>query len=168
MKFKSSFLFILTAAISLIAASHRFYDSAHAIGLITMKGGKARHPIVLDGDKTMYTLIITATVIPPYSGNAQIVLEGSPRMEYFIYNSEPVFDIGIYRRPKFSNNTLYELRPNNRIAFWVVMKPDGECDKAMDMNDFKLVLYDTKTKASVLNIPILFRKGGKIKHENRH
>lgn len=167
MKFKSSFFFILTAVISLIAASHRFYDSAHAIGLITVKGGKARHPIVLDAGKTLYTLIITATVIPPYSGDAQIVLEGNPQMAYFIYNSDPVFDIGIYRRPEFRNNTLYELRPTNRIAFWVVMKPDGECDKTMDVNDLKLILYDTKTKASVLNIPILFRKDGKIQYENR-
>jgi len=168
MRFKSAVFFILAVVISLIGAGYRFYDSAHAIGLITMKGGKARHPIVLDSGKTMYTLIITATVIPPYSGDARIVLEGSPQMKYSLYNSEPVFDLGVHRRPEFSNNTLYGLRPRDRIAFWVVMRPDGEKGKAMDEHDLKLAFYDTKTKASVLKIPILFRKDGEVKHEDRH
>lgn len=123
MKVKSIVFFVIAVAAALLAATYRWGDSAHAIGLIRAAGGAARHPAYLSSGKESYTLIATATVIPPYRGDARVVLEGEPRIEHGIYLSEPVVDLGIRRNPALRDNVIYDLRPKDRIALWVVMKP---------------------------------------------
>jgi len=120
---KKIIFFTLAVCISLLGATYRWADSAHSIGLFKTSGGEARHPSSLDSGKDTYTLIATATVIPPYQGDARVVLEGSPSLAYKIYSSDPVIDLGIRRHPKFRDNVLYGLRPKDRIALWVVIKP---------------------------------------------
>ncbi|MDH4231386.1 MAG: hypothetical protein OEW04_05070 [Nitrospirota bacterium] len=115
--------FTLAVCISLLGATYRWADSAHSIGLIKASGGEARHPSSVESGKTTYTLISTATVMPPYHGDARVVLEGDPEMDYRIYSSDPVIDFGIRRHPRFRDNILYDLQPKDRIALWVVMKP---------------------------------------------
>lgn len=123
MKIKTAVLFIAALAFSLFAASYRFYDSAHTIAFIKAGGGEARHPIVLDPGLGRYTLIATATVIPPYRGSIRVALEGMPEMEYQIYNNEPAFDLSPYRHPSFRDNVFYDVQPMDKIALWVVIKP---------------------------------------------
>jgi YHS domain-containing protein len=120
---KKILFFTIAVCISLLGATHRWADSAHSIGLIKADGGEARHPPSVESGKKAYTLIATAMVIPPYQGDARVVLEGTPGMDHEIYFSEPVIDLGIRRRPGFRDNVLYGLRPRDRIALWVVMKP---------------------------------------------
>lgn len=79
MRSKKLLVFLLAVAISTVAAGFRWGDSGHAIGLVKAKGGKARHPIVVEGGKGLYSLIVTATVIPPYSGDARICEEKCPQ-----------------------------------------------------------------------------------------
>lgn len=109
--------------ISFLAAAFRWTDSAHSIGLIKSSGGEARHPSTLESGKSGYSLISTATVIPPYRGDARVALEGEPKIDYQIYSSEPVIDLGIRRHPRLKDNVLYDLQPKDRVALWVVMKP---------------------------------------------
>lgn len=123
MKNKKILFFILAVALSLIAANHRFGDSGHSIGTISVKGGKANHPTSFKSGSDRYTLISTATVIPPFRGNARVVLEGSPAIEHEIHFTAPVVDLGIHDLPEFRGNTLYGLEPGDRIALWVVMRP---------------------------------------------
>lgn len=120
---KTIIFFILAVIISLLGATHRWGDSAHSIGLIKASGGEAKHPSFLETGKDGYTLIATATVIPPYRGDAKVVLEGEPKMDYRIYSSGPVVDLRLHRWPEFKDNILYDLQPKDRIALWVVMKP---------------------------------------------
>jgi YHS domain-containing protein len=115
--------FTLAVCLSLFAAAYRWPDSAHSIGLIKNSGGGARHPSSLESGETSYTLIATATVMPPYHGDARVVLEGTPKLDYRIYSSGPVIDLGIRRQPVFRNNVLFDLRPGDRIALWVVITP---------------------------------------------
>jgi len=115
--------FLLAVCISLLGATYRWTDSAHSIGLIKTDGGKVRHPSTLESGKDTYTLIATATIIPPYHGDARVVLEGKPELDYKIYSSDPVIDLKIRRQPVFRDNVLYDLRPKDRIALWVVIKP---------------------------------------------
>lgn len=125
--------FLLAVCISLLAATYRWTDSAHSIGLIRASGGEARHPSTFGSGKSFYTLIATATVIPPYRGDARVVLEGNPEIDYRIYSSDPVVDLGIRRQPRFKDNVLYDLQPKDRIALWVSMKPpvlDPVCNMA--------------------------------------
>lgn len=115
--------FFIAVCISLLGATYRWTDSAHSIGLIKASGGEARHPSTFESGKSGYTLISTATVIPPYRGDARVVLEGDPAIDYKIYSSAPVIDLGIRRKPQFRDDVLYDLQPKDRIALWVVMNP---------------------------------------------
>ncbi len=123
MSIKKTIFFILSVAVSLVAADYRWGDSAHSIGLIRAKGGEARHPATLQSGDTGYTLIATATVLPPYKGNARVVLEGEPKLDYKIHLSAPVVDLKLHRKPELRNDILYDLQPRDRIALWVLMKP---------------------------------------------
>ncbi|MHB8882720.1 MAG: YHS domain-containing protein [Thermodesulfovibrionales bacterium] len=115
--------FALAVCISLLGATYRWTDSAHSIGLIKASGGEARHPSTLESGKSGYTLIATATVIPPYQGDARVALEGNPGIDHKIFSSEPVIDLGLRRKARFRDNVLYDLQPKDRIALWVVMNP---------------------------------------------
>jgi YHS domain-containing protein len=120
---KKIIFFTIAVCISLLAATYRWTDSAHSIGLIRASGGEARHPSTLESGKDSYALIATATIMPPYRGDARVVLEGKPEMDYKIYSSDPVINLGIRRQPVLKNNVLYDLQPKDRIALWVIIKP---------------------------------------------
>ena len=122
MNWKILLIFIASVAFFSLAAKYRFHDSAHSIGMIKKGGGMARHPALLDKDRNSYMLIATAGVMPPYQGNARVVLEGDPSLKAEFYDSVPAVDLGIYRHPEFRENTYYDLRPKDRIALWVKIK----------------------------------------------
>lgn len=122
MKVKTVLVFAISAAFFTLAATYRFHDSAHAMGMIRKGGGMARHPALLDKDRETYMLIATAGVMAPYRGNARVVLEGDPNLVATFYNSEVPVDLGVYRHPRFRDNTYYDLRPKDRIALWVKIR----------------------------------------------
>ncbi|MBL0224850.1 MAG: hypothetical protein IPQ16_04505 [Geobacteraceae bacterium] len=119
---KTIFIFIAAVAFFTLAATYRFHDSAHAMGMIKKGGGMARHPALLDKDRDSYVMIATAGVLPPYKGNARVVLEGDPTLTATFHNSEVPFDLGVFRHPAFRDNIYYDLRPKDRIALWVKIK----------------------------------------------
>lgn len=119
---KTVLVFVVSVAFFTLAATYRFHDSAHSMGMIKKGGGLARHPALLDKHRDSYVLIATAGVMPPYKGNARVVLEGDPTLTATFYNSEVPVDLGVHRHPTFRNNTYYDLRPKDRIALWVRIK----------------------------------------------
>lgn len=132
---KKIIFFVLAVGISFLGATYRWGDSAHSIGLIKASGGAARHPSYFESGKNNYTLISTATVIPPYSGDVRVVLEGSPELNYKLYDERvPIVNLGLHRWYRFRDNTFYGLQPKDRIALWVVIKPppiDHVCGMAV-------------------------------------
>ena len=86
---------VFAIVLSIAAAWYRHGDSAHAMGLISLKGGKAHHPVHLPSGKDRYTLVVTGTVIPPYRGNAKVTVEGGHGLSYDVYGSDPVIDLGL-------------------------------------------------------------------------
>jgi len=155
MRPRNIIVFIIAAAVSLVAAEHRWGDSGHAVGLVRAQGGEARHPIALDSGRNLYSLIVTATVVPPYRGDARLVLEGIPETEYEIHFSEPVIDLPLRRRPEFRDNVLYGLQPGDRVALWVVLRPSTAA-----RGKYTLAFQDTQTDRSVLSVPVIFREEG--------
>lgn len=123
MRFKNLMTFTLAVVLSLMAAHHRWGDSSHAIGLINADGGRARHPSFFSSGKDRYAQITTATVLPPYEGDVRVALEGVPELDYDIYFSEPVIDLGLRNLPEFKDHTIYGLKPTDRPALWVLMRP---------------------------------------------
>lgn len=121
---RKSWAFLLgSIAVSTLAASHRWPDSAHAIGVIRRGGGTARHPVRLEGGREDYTLVLTATVLPPFRGDALLSVEGSPPMGWDAELSRPVVDLGVHRWPSLDGDALRGLAPRDRVALWVKLRP---------------------------------------------
>ena len=129
MKGKTLLIFIVSCAFFTLAATYRFHDSAHSMGMIKKGGGMARHPAQLDKNRDSYVLIATAGVMPPYRGNAKVVLEGDPSLSATFHNSEVPIDLGVHRHPTFRDNTYYDLRPKDRIALWVKIRRTQSPDR---------------------------------------
>lgn len=164
MRFKKPLVFIFAVAISMAAASHRWPDSGHTIGLISQRGGKVRHPAELQSGKSRYTQIVTATVLPPYHGNARVVLEGSPPVQSEIHLAGPVIDLGLRRTPRLENRILTGLHPKDRIALWLIMRPapadnllGTDTDPKMCSGKYALALYDTQSGKPLLRAPIILK-----------
>jgi YHS domain-containing protein len=140
-------VFLTAVGISLAAAMYRWDDSGHAIGLIKAKGGEARHPVSLASGNDRYMLIATATVIPPYAGDARVELKGRSPLPHTIELARPVVDLGLRHSPRFSDGVLHDLRPRDRVALWVKMNPpkaDPVCGMACD-DGYERVEYRGKS-----------------------
>ena len=122
MRITSIVTFILTVIISLAAAEYRWGDSSHAMGLLSLSGGKARHPSFLESGWDHYAQITTVTVLPPYKGDVRIILEGDPPLDYDIRFAAPVVDLGLRRRPEFREGVLYSVESGDRLAFWLLLR----------------------------------------------
>ena len=149
---KKILVFLFAAALSVFAAWFRPGDSAHAMGMVSIKGGKARHPVHLASGKDRYTLVLTGTILPPYRGDARVVVEGDPAPPYSVYGSDPIVDLKLRHRPYFEDQTLTGLRPKDRFTVWVVIRPP----ETMTGGKYDVTFYDTATNRSVLKIPVLF------------
>ena len=156
-RIKHTAVFLLSVGLFLFVAGHRFGDSGHAITLISQQGGRAQHPIELDKASGRGAVIITSTVLPPYSGDARIVLEGGGDLTYRLYFSEPIINLGLTARPSFSENTLYGLKPGDRISLWLLLE---DLDKT-PTKTCRLTFNDTRTNSPVLTLPIqLYQAAG--------
>ncbi len=157
---KQFLVFIFAAVLSVTAAWYRPGDSAHAMGMVSIKGGRAHHPVHLPSGKDRYTLVVTGTILPPYQGDARLVVEGEPALPFRVYGSDPILDLGLRRRPYFDDQTLTGLQPRDRFTVWVVLQPT----ETQIAGKYNLTFYDTATDKSVLQIPVLF--GGKEDHHH--
>jgi hypothetical protein len=141
--------------------------------MLNNKGGKARHPFMVNSGQDRYILIMTGVVLPPLKGDVRVVLEGEPAMDYTLYNSEPIVDLGFHRRPVFEENIMKGLQARDTLALWVDMKPLSDERLFSDNSISDLVgkssadgpnghlplslnFYATETGDRVLNIPVLY------------
>lgn len=122
-------------AVSTLAAWYRWPDSAHAIGVVRRGGGAARHPVALQGGRDSYVVVATATVVPPWRGDARVAVEGEPAMEWQLEVSRPVVGLGLHRFPVQDGDVIRGLRPRDRLAMWVKLSPpvaDPVCGMACE------------------------------------
>lgn len=162
MQLKKPLAFVIAASISFVAAGYQWTDSSHTIGLISQRGGKVRHPAHLESGKSRYAQIITATVMPPYHGDARVVLEGSPPVKSEIHMARPIIPLGFRRTPRLEDQTLMDLQPGDRIALWLIMRPAPvENDLTIPQTNklcggkYALAMYDTKSGRPILRAPIV-------------
>lgn len=187
---KKILAFLFALGLSLFGAVFQWGDSAHSIGVITAGGGQARHPVVLPSGRDRYMLIATATVLPPYHGDVRLALEGTPALDYRIFSSAPIVDLGLRSWPQLNGDLLSGLKPRDRLALWVEMQPprlDPVCGMMLEegtsfcsetcrglfqqspehyrgrdhvRGTYHLSLNDMKTGKPVLRVPIEFRGEG--------
>jgi hypothetical protein len=165
MRAKTILVFFAAVAASSALAMLRFGDSGHAMGMLSLKGGKVRHAVHLTPGKRQYVVALTGTVQPPYRGNARLTVEGQPEMDCEISSPGPVIDLGLRRRPLLHDNVLEDLQPKDRFSLWVVMRPrntdwahntdqEGQQDSYALRNT--LTLRDTETGRPLLEVPIVY------------
>jgi len=155
---RSFAVFAVAGALALLAANHRFGDSAHAIGLINRNGGKAVHPFMLASDHDTYTVIATATVQPSYRGDARVIVEGLPPTDYTVMSAEPIIRLGWHHRPGFSQGVLNDLESGDRLSLWVRLAANRVAQA--EHRPLALTFFDVKTGATVLHIPFVFEGDG--------
>jgi hypothetical protein len=158
---KRILVFVFAVALSTFAAWYRHGDSAHAMGMVSVKGGRALHPVHLPVGKDRYTLVVTGTILPPFNGDARIIVEGEHPLPFSVYGSDPIVDLALRRRPYFGNQTLTGLQPRDRFTVWVVMRPG----KTPTTGKYNVKFVDTTTERPVLEIPVFFGEGGAHHHE---
>ncbi len=160
MRFKKTMFFLFAVCLSLMAATHRWGDSAHTMGMITVKGGKVRHPAFFESGLERYTMIVTAKVIPPYQGDVGVVLEGEPPMGYEVFAAGPVVDLKLRSLPEFKDHTFFGLKPQHRLALWIEMTPPA----SGAAHRYTLSFQDLKNGDAVLTVPLVFKGEGKGEH----
>ena len=153
---KRAFVFVAAAALFTVAAAFRFGDSAHAMGIVSISGGRTRHPAVLAPGRTRYVVITTATVVPPYGGDVAIEVEGGAGVRWSVHLTGPVVDLGRTRRPLLLDRTLLDVRPRDRLALWFVLEPDRP---QVAGSTLRIVLRDEVSRRPVLTIPVEFGSG---------
>ncbi len=113
---------LISFGLAVAAVVVRPGDSAHAIGLLSANGGKARHPVSLAPGEGPRTLIVTATVLPPFHGDVAVAVEGEPPARFRIHASQPVVNLHLRHTPRFLNGVFHDLLPGDRLALWVKLR----------------------------------------------
>lgn len=119
---KNLFFFVLAVLIGCLMAIHRWGDSGHAIGMISLNGGKSRHPAMMESGRDHYSQITTVTVLPTFSGDVEVLIEGNPPLNYDLHLSGPVIDLRIHHLPELKGNIVYNLKAGDRLAIWTIIK----------------------------------------------
>jgi hypothetical protein len=157
---RNALFFAGAVALSLLAAWWRWPDSAHAIGVIRAGGGKARHGVAFRTGPSAFQLVATATVLPPWSGDARISVEGDPPLRWSAALSRPAVDLGVHDFPRLEGDVIRGLRPRHRIALWVDLRAGEDAFPTAPRGEYRLALRDAKTGGPLLGIPIAFGAEG--------
>jgi hypothetical protein len=167
MRAKNVLAWLAAVILSSVAATSRFGDSGHVAGALGVDGGKVRHPLRLDPGKSQYVLIVTGAVQPPYRGRARVVLEGEPKMDYEVLASTPVVNLGLYHRPTLVKGVLEDLRPGDRFALWITLRPPDPSATAARPNPKSrhvVAFYDDVTGKPLMRVPVIYGDEGEACH----
>lgn len=135
-------------------------DLGHVIGLVTISGGKALHPAQFELGQSLFgkfTLFLTASVIPPVSGDLSIELNGPEQVEYSTSSRyPPVVPLLNRFHPwyGFSENKLTGVIPGDDLVVILTMKPPK------NPGVYELILRSDKTGQPVLTMPVIFSPPG--------
>jgi hypothetical protein len=143
--------FLAAVALATVAGVYHFPDSGHAMGLLSARGGKVTHAVKLPAGQSRYGLVVTATVLPPYRGDATVSVEGNHLPTVAMYASKPVIDLHLRRRPRFDNDTFHDLRPGDHLALWVALTPPPGGRLA---GQYRVAFKDPRTDKSLMAIPV--------------
>lgn len=164
MKIHYILIFVLALGISLLAAWYRFGDSAHAMGILTARGGSVPHPVSLEPDLNSYAVVVTAAVMPPWRGGAKVSLEGNSLWDWQVHASEPVVDLGVHRQPRWQDGAFHDLQPRDRLVVWLQLRRPQQQDPKRGNSPLKLKFSDLQSGKPLLEVPILFTSGEEGQH----
>jgi hypothetical protein len=135
-------------------------DSSHVSGMLSSSGGSYRHSVEYDLDEAIFgrfTLLMTASVLPPVSGDMEVHLVGPEELDYVISTRYPP-GVPLYnsRYPwyTFEDLTFKGVEPGSEFVFSLRIKPPQE------IGIYHLVMSDEATGKIYFNMPVIFSKGG--------
>lgn len=152
---------IFFAAILSVFVNPNQNDLAHAIGMVSSDGGMYFHPVEypLDGalfDK--FTLFLTASVIPPVSGDFEVTLSGPEELDYLVSSRYPP-GVPITNRadPWYeitADGTLLDVTPGSDLVVIMKISPPSE------PGIYTLTLFDKNTHQEYFSMPVYFLAPG--------
>ena len=143
-------------------------DTVHAVALLTMKGGQAMHPahfVLGEGLFGRFTLLLTATVIPPVRGDIVLEVSGPEQLEYSVASRYPPA-VPIINRSSawfsFDKGLHKGVQPGDSLLVIMRIKPPDE------PGEYQVVLKDANNGKVYLSLPAIFElpqrigPGGKV------
>ena len=137
-------------------------DTVHAVALLNMKGGQAMHPahfVLGEGLFGRFTLLLTATVLPPVRGDILFEINGPEELEYSVASRyPPVIPLINRSHPWFSfeKNVHKGVQPGDSLLLVMRIKPPKE------PGEYQIVLKDAYSGQVYLTLPAFFELPQKI------
>ena len=135
----------------------RQLDNAHMIGILTPKGGRAIHAGTLYLGQDLggaYSLTLTASVLPPVSGDILIEFTGSEPLRYTVSSrNPPVLPVTNRLHPwyQFEEQTLRGVQPFDDLVIHI--RTEAPSQPA----EYEIILRDPNTPQQIyLKIPVSF------------
>jgi hypothetical protein len=135
-------------------------DSAHAIGMMSAKGGSVRHPVELELNDALFgqfRILLTAKVLPPVSGDMRVELTGPEELDYAVSSRYPP-GVPLFNRLDrwytFEAPIFKGVTTGSDMVIGLRVKPPKEA------GEYALTITDNNTGQVYLNMPVIFSKDG--------
>lgn len=131
-------------------------DLLHAVGMLTIDGGSARHPVHMvlgEGLFGRFTLFITGVVIPPAQGDIEVEVHGPEDLEYTVSSRYPpsipllnrghewfTFEDGVHRGVQMGDSLILVMQ----------IKPPSE------PGEYEIILKEPNRSTVFLTLPAFF------------
>ncbi|MFC1936492.1 hypothetical protein ACFLYP_02365 [Chloroflexota bacterium] len=145
-------------------------DLAHAVGLLTIDGGQFFHPVEYAIDQDIlgdFTLFLTASVIPPVSGDMQVTLVGPEELDYFVSSRYPPGVPITNRADRWysigQHGNFYNVTSGSDLVIVIKFKPPSSPGK------YALNISDKHTGQVYFSMPVIVHPpGGPASGEDCH
>lgn len=165
-KFLTGTMFVLAGVLYVYFlggfVSPKLNDSAHAVGMLNAKGGVALHPVeyALDGALFgQFTLLLTAKVLPPVSGDLMVELSGPEELDYVVSSRYPP-GVPLFNRLDrwytFENSIFKGVTTGSDLVIVLRIKPPQAA------GEYVLTIKDTVTGQLYYNMPVTFLDKGAL------
>ena len=142
--------------------SPKLNDNAHAIGMLNAKGGVAMHPVEYALDDALFgqfSLLLTAKVLPPVSGDLVVKLTGPEELDYEVSSRYPP-GVPLFNRLDrwytFENSTFKGVTTGSDLVIVLRIKPPKAA------GDYALTITDNSTGRVYYNMPVTFLDKGAL------
>ncbi len=138
----------------------KFNDSAHAVGMLNAEGGVAMHPTEFSLDGSLFgqfTLLLTARVLPPVSGDLVVDLTGPEELDYKTSSRYPPgvpITNRLDRWYTFENSTFKGVTTGSDLVIVLLIKPPQAA------GEYTLSITDDSTGQLYYNMPVRFLDKG--------
>ncbi len=165
-KFLTSTMFVLGGVLYVYVlggiVGPSFNDSAHAVGMLNAEGGVALHPVEYDLEGALFgkfTLLLTAKVLPPVSGDLKVSVSGPEELDYVVSSRYPPGVPLFNRRDRwytFEDSIFKGVTTGSDMVISLQIKPPTAAGM------YLLTITDNSTGQLYYKMPVAFLKDGAL------